>query len=752
MKKQQFLLIYAIIGYCFAQSSIDDCTTGFENILKTKCEAFSTCSFTNLNDYPSCKNNDCSLGNGDSTICSKTVHKDFPKIKCEYNTANDICEAVEAKCSGYSFINGIRLTKEDCSKLKPDVDDGKHYCGLSNSQDFPACTSYYKKCGDITTGSSNCNSNIPNISTQKCIFEDNTCKNVERKCDNAIYNINKDDCNNIKPTDALTQKCVYDNNQCLKQYISCSSYNPSNCEGQHPLIDNGNDYDYKYKCILVNRNGNQICEKDLIECELYDGNDDSICSGLKVKDSLKRCIYSPHRDTSGITHICKEVYKTCEGYNDNVIEKNKSGCESIKPIDDNEECVFIPGEDKCVKRVIYSNCDTYDGSDKRICESIVSPNTNSYCVLEKDSKCKERSLLCHEAFNINDCLYVAKASDNNKRCAFGITPTSNGDNVCYEEYINCENYLENNIGTCEAIKLYDGKKCKYELERCRTKDKICQNAKTKEECKFIAQTGVSDPDKKVCQYNENSYQCEENYKYCSDYRGADSTICKNIKPYDESGNNIDVTSKCEYDSNVGCHRIPEECNKADGNPILCALISPKIKDNRLKYCAYINNRCIEHFKTCENYQEPSTISCEDTVPENYLSRVCETKFDSTTQQNKCVQKKDCTLFQIAHSETLCHQVSHNCEYEGSICVTKKKTCNETKFYTFSDENEEICKSIEASKVYKSCILKEDLSGCEEIYNNSIYANLNTNSETEGNSSGFITMGIEFIIVMLSLLI
>ena len=213
------------------------------------------------------------------------------------------------------------------------------------------------------------------------------------------------------------------------------------------------------------------------------------------------------------------------------------------------------------------------------------------------------------AKNEEDCLYIAKASDNNKRCSYGYTSTSILSKVCYEEYIRCEDYLGVKTSECESIILYDGKKCKFDsdLKKCISEDKICEYANTKEECELIAQTGVSDPDKKICQYDDSTKKCkfgdikdpthceyivdyEENYKYCSDFRGPDDGTCENIKPYNETENIIDVTSKCIYEDNVGCQRVPKACSDGDGNPILCALISPKIQDNKFpSIVKYLNN-------------------------------------------------------------------------------------------------------------------------------------------------------------------
>ena len=75
------------------------------------------------------------------------------------------------------------------------------------------------------------------------------------------------------------------------------------------------------------------------------------------------------------------------------------------------------------------------------------------------------------------------------------------------------------------------------------------------------------------------------YKYCSDYRGSDANYCQKIKPYDNSGNYLDITSKCIYDIYIGCKRVPKECTDASTKQE-CNIISPYIEENKTKHCAY----------------------------------------------------------------------------------------------------------------------------------------------------------------------
>lgn len=140
--------------------------------------------------------------------------------------------------------------------------------------------------------------------------------------------------------------------------------------------------------------------------------------------------------------------------------------------------------------------------------------------------------------------------------------------------------------------MYNGNKCVFDSNRCRTTNKTCSDSGKEAECNLIAKSGVSNQDKKFCRYFPSSTpSCIEANKYCSDYREGDSTYWENsIKPYNEAEDKIDITSKCIFlDSR--CHKVPKQCHEADSNPVLCSLISPKIKDNNKMYCAFINGAC-----------------------------------------------------------------------------------------------------------------------------------------------------------------
>ena len=770
----QMILILAIIGFCFTQTDPNICTTKFEEIVNEKCKALhDSCAFLNYNkECISKTENDCSEGDNDSTLCNKIFPDDFPKHKCVYNNGNNKCENKPTDCSDYNGINGITFTgnKDLCAQFSSG--DNDKICLLNNNG--RTCQSHFISCEKATTAV--CDSNLLSNYQRKCHLEGTVCTEVERKCDVPLSNVNEEQCHNLNPSVPAKQKCVYNNGVCKEEYINCQdipSPSTSTCD-KKPLISKGSyfDYDYKYECEYISTSGsvNAHCAPKQIYCTDYRGNDASICLQHQAKDSNKRCVY----DSTHTPNTCYEEYKTCEDYTNNNIKTDKSGCENIKLLEENEKCIYIPEEDSCVTKSAntFTKCDDYTGNNKKICESIILPqNTNSYCILDKDRTCKERPLLCEEAYNEEDCIHIAKASDPNKRCAYK-------SSKCYEEYIRCEDFLENsNSGStsCPSIRLYDGKTCdSSSTTRCRSNYKTCGQANSEEECKLIAKTGVSDQERKVCGYDKTlSRPCFETYKYCSDYRKICSsgdntckTFCENqIKPYDDSGENIDIRYKCKYEDDVGCQRVPVECSDAKTNPILCESFNEYIKDKDKMHCVFYGGNCKSQYRKCEDVE--NNADCQNNIIEGYIIGACD------VEGIKCKAKKDCSLFippssflssSPTHSsqyyQTICESINPNCTYmESGECEFKKKSCDKTIFYSVDEEkNKEICENIEASKPYKKCILKEDKSGCEEIYREFDYSNAyisyknTSDNANQGSSSWLNTNKIILIIAILYLLI
>jgi len=777
MKTESFILLFCLLSICFTQDSEYQCETQFLSILQTKCQSLGSCTL-NTEDLNCLPTSSCSGKSSDD--CPNTIPSDFHNKKCEYKSGTNSCDEVNKVCSDYNnVVDGNAILGDKCSSLTKETGQGDR-CYLSypdgdlNSE--RSCSTHYNSCSSINSLSdksqTKCEANIPFDLTKKCFWNsDSQCVEAKRTCTEYKYLENgwadKDNCNKLEASDASNgASCVYARNRrCIEAY-PCSKWNNDqiNCDNKTPLNDAKNDYDYLYKCKY--NTVNNKCEKVRKTCAEYnDGSllkGDAYCSEFLPEDSAnKKCV------KSGL--YCIEQYKTCQLYDENDAEKSRAECEGLILDDPNKKCVYIKEEHKCEEGNVYNNCNEYKGSDRKICERILSPKRNSYCVLDKDSVCKERDFFCVEAYDRYDCLIYAKPTDDTKKCVWD-------GSVCKEEYKGCEDYVEkrsNSETDCDDLEVYNGKKCYYNSDKCTSKNKICSEAKSKEECKLIEKTGVSDPDRKYCEWYSTSHDtgsyCRENYKYCSDYRPISSSIvptikstCEDIKPYNPETNTLDLAYKCAVkDSKVGCEKVPKECSEAGNNKILCDLISPLIKDNRIKYCAFIQGNCEEHYKTCELVDESKLSSldnslCTNNIPNmpntHYFTGICEHYM--LNYKSKCRTKTTsfCNLFNTDAYQDLCLSINPNCSYSGGYCYNITKSCNDIKFYTQDDNNKAICEAIKPSDEDKICVLKEDKSGCEIVYRESIpfiyadNANSNSNSAFKLNANG-----MQIILILLSLL-
>ena len=739
MKNSELILIFSLFIYCLTQE-IDECSVKFEEILQQKCLLIDgqTCEYNS--ELQKCGDK-CSSGN--SNTCTSLIPPNHSTHNCEYTSG--ACQPVQQFCAAYYGYD-----VHECSKYKsPDGADYRCYIAYNGG----SCSSYSNKCAGFNSDQSNCENHVPFPYTNKCVYSETTtgsttqkrCTESDRYCDDNYYGITADICHSLKSTSG--KACFFNGGSCREDYEGCKGYDELDCgrtNGEYPRkqTESGDDYDYLNKCYWSANTGTSgECVSRRRKCyEFDDTNDDEkLCLQLEAIDpSKKKCIYDGTK--------CIEEYKSCKLYNDNESVKNREECERIIPEDSTKLCYFNEEGNQCEERDIFTNCEDYKGNDKSICESIISKATNSRCILEKDSTCKERTFNCTDTNIKYQCLTYAKPSDSSKKCVFD-------SGKCLEVYKTCEDYLENNEYNCNHLNLYDGKQCFYDSNRCRSKNRVCLDALSEDECKLIAETGVSDPDRKICDYVSfsdptaiPSVACIENYKYCSDYRGDDSYVCQDIKPYDESGKNLDITSYCKMDTSIGCKRVSYKCSHAT-NEFECASISPYIKDNKIKYCAYHHGSpggCREYYKNCE---DASPSECSSNIPEGYSQSICSTM--AINGVKKCVKNNDCSLFTPSFYSNLCYSIAPNCTYSGSKCITDTSIkCNTVKFYIASDKNEETCRTFELSNPNKVCSLKEDKLGCEEIDKESIPSE----PSNQESSSKILKMEIYLIMFLLSILI
>ena len=89
--------------------------------------------------------------------------------------------------------------------------------------------------------------------------------------------------------------------------------------------------------------------------------------------------------------------------------------------------------------------------------------------------------------------------------------------------------------------------------------------------------------------------------YCSDYNGTNKEECESILPHYNDGTNdasVDPSSKCVF-ATEGCIKESKNCGEAK-TELECIYINPS--DNN-KHCAFVNNVCVEQYKTCQKYNE-----------------------------------------------------------------------------------------------------------------------------------------------------
>ena len=770
MKPLILILLLCLINSFLAQTENDICSSGYRNILKTSCESIlpGICKYNEGISSRCITTKKCENGhNINQQYCEAIIPVEYDKKKCEWDPEKKECNLVPRTCSDYRRIGNVNgnYENDDCESLSSPNENIGNGCAIdSNGQ----CRPYFKQCSNIISSTYCTASNIPTDKTKKCIWDEITdpsnpiCRSETRFCNEYSYLgigwANKENCHLLKATN-FEKECIYNKGICQEEYSECSKYDgdEDTCITKMPLTPAKNEFDFSKKCIYTSDNKCIEVNRKCLEYNEYSPyyDDPQRCIELSASDNKKQCYYD-NDDIDG--NKCKEQYKTCELYDQNVglfdKPKTRDECEKIRIT--NDKCIYIEKENKCqLKSTTYLNCGEYLGSDKKICENILSQKTNSYCILHKDKTCKEREFFCDEAQNKYDCLIYAKPLNDKYKCVFD--PRSN---ICYEQYKGCEDIVENLGDFCSNnLYTYNGEKCFIESDKCKSKNKKCEEALDEEECKLIEKTGVFNSELKICDWLTISSikKCWENYKYCSDYRGNNAEICSRIKPYNDKGDELDIGYKCQIrDPKVGCEKIPKDCADAGNNPILCSLISPNIRNNNKMYCAFISGQCADHYKTCEDYDDDpldETICKYITVQENHLSIKCEKLFNATADKYQCISRKICDAYTLYDHQYLCQNIDPSCTYNNGYCYQENnKKCNDIIFYTEDKADENFCKSIKTTDVDKICVLKKDKSGCEEVYKESYHIYYALNKKGENSNFALSEEGVTILkIILLGLL-
>ena len=445
--------------------------------------------------------------------------------------------------------------------------------------------------------------NIREDSSHFCEYSNGICNLKSNTCDLYLGN-DESICKAIILPDPY-KKCSIINNKCTDTNKFCNDYNIGKrirCE----LLEAGDSK----RCIL----NNGVCEAHFSECEYISSEASKTKCETNIPSNYKhKCIW---KDSS-----CEEVEKKCQDYNKN--------CEDFKPLDENKICITY--ESGCKEQ--YKSCQLYNqyetSKNKLDCENIKiynETNQNSddsqSCVFS-GGECLTRGKQCSDILNSYDCkAFVPK--DLNKECIYI-------KNHCKEQYKTCELYDNNelykNKENCESIIMYDNsysylyisKVCTFFEGKCLARDKQCSDIFEKSECYRFTPKDSN----KTCIFVEN--QCKEKYKTCKLY---DENVANKNKEDCES------ISFCTFYEGINggrCIEREQECsdNREENS---CKYFIP-IDTN--KNCAYINNKCIEQYKTCEKYNSEAMIKNKEECESIFLYD--DYKSESTY---KCVFKED----------------------------------------------------------------------------------------------------------------
>ena len=721
MKNLQILFIIFLINYICC----DECTNAFKEEIIASCQSIDlnneakTCYYINdvcdtFDIYTTCEG----YTDKNETICLAIKLRDR-YTECQFD--GEKCYTVKRNCTDYK-------DGDTCSLLFPKDDQTKTnmYCAKIGDS---ICEAQNNLCQGLD--STKCNSNIPLNPLHKCIYqhvgEEDLCSEVE-DCEGYLGE-DSTICESIIPlTSGEGAKSQDDTKKCIIQEV----------EGVK-------------KCTKVPK----TCSDYTTHCENYDSlvvTPNKVCGKVKVGDETQ----------------CKELFKTCEYYQQSDEGKNRTFCESIIPyttsgdtVEDSSKCVF-DSESKCIRvpkvcaDIPKEECNLYELNSTTICllengicregfKTCESYNTvvevpenriNETCrkIVVITNNQLDYSKICYikEVEGVNKCTqgaytkceeYEGQSIFSKEFCSginLGVDKSGTRKcaligNECKEQYKDCNSHSTEKIDkqTCESIVTSPYYKCVLEQDKTCTKKGILCSEYTGKDQKECEKYSPSDDEKYYCTIFDD--QCIEQYKYCADYTGNDQTICESIIPYDEEGESELPNYKCIFDTNVGCLRQNKKCSDAK-DPTDCELITPE--DSVNKKCLFYNGQCVEEFRTCEIYSNNETVSgeyCENLKLKDNAKCKKGTNADGLVT---CGDKtpKECSDLNLTSISYKCagiqiSKIDKKCVFSGTSCTEQSKTCLE-----LTNDNkvtESICSSAATSNTDKVCSLKTDNSGCEE---------------------------------------
>ena len=436
--------------------------------------------------------------NGDE--CSKLSTSDNSKKKCFLDSDNHCVEKC-AVCECYTGDN----SDNGCEAISDYIEDKNIYkCAFQNT-----CQKKRKECSDFNDMTS-CQNYSPEDSSKRCIYTTISslakCYELPKKCAdlNTLTNI-KDESHCKAIIEDPYSECAWESNSCVRKENKCEldTHNSAeNCDNF--FIDNA------HKCKFID--GSCVKVDYYTNCNLYTGNDGTICQKIIPPESNKRCILQNDKQ-------CVSVPKECESYSG----RSEYECiNNYKPLDENYKCVFKGG--KCEKDLKYQKEYCYQG-DSSTCATIIPKNNGENYSIKcemKDSICVRVEKTCSD-YTEGDSEICSSIipKDQNKKCILR-------NYQCVEEYKTCKAYNDdtsvNSIEQtkCESIISNDGKKCKY--------------------------TAGQSGGRATCT-SDTTNKCDNTFSYTA---VSLSSACASIKL-------SDISKKCYFSSNGECLSRSKTC-------------------------------------------------------------------------------------------------------------------------------------------------------------------------------------------------
>lgn len=647
------------------------------------------------------------------------------------------------------FENNNCVKKEKtCEDYKPGQPES--YC--NNIEDvvygwrcrFINGTCSYDKCpNNLILDEKICNSIVPKDETKKCARYKNGgyCVETTKNCSEYTGN-NSYLCSTCITSDSTKYRCALKNNKCIEEYKTCETYSTYADTVEKSVCES---ISYQYgNCVFKKGETKNECITEPFKCENF--TTPETCNGFNISDT-KKCVYKNDK--------CIEAYKECSSYDGTNIEE----CASIEPIDSaNYYCDYF--NNKCQTRYKYcrhakteEECYniylSYDGTYKGCYwngeECLVLNRTSmsaSYYCLYQIGATKENSICVHydrdqnhpyqtcelkESGDTFRCILTYKKCEDitdKNFCRYGSVSNFKKcvwkNNKCEEHYKDCDSYNRSseiiNKEVCENIEnYYSYYRCVFtesgDKNKCEMKPILCKDALNSSDCS-LAQP--EDNSIYKCSWVNNS-TCIQKYKSCDSYNQNSDVIeksyCESIIPINWSS-----YKKCAFiidGNNNTCKEVNKNCSEIN-NEDYCRYGVVSGSD---KNCVFKNNKCVEQYKTCQSYNKLGNVekyTCESIILSEKGYRC---GFIPGTI-NKCEKvKTSCDDYKLnldyVCSDINAIQVGKKCTYSDSnICSETDKTCLE-----LTDEinaSEEICSAAKTSNSGKTCKLKADNSGCEEI--------------------------------------